>query len=47
MTAVGTSRRCAAMQQYVGYRGIADSGVALARQIYDGVDGLVKSRDPS
>ena len=26
------------MQQYVGYRGIADSGVASALQIYDGVD---------
>ena len=34
MSPVGTLRRFAAMQQHVGYRGIADAGAASARQIY-------------
>lgn len=34
MTVHGTSRRFAAMQQHVGYRGKADSDAASTRQIY-------------
>jgi hypothetical protein len=35
MTDVGTSRHFAATRQYVGYRGIADSGKLSVLQIYE------------
>jgi hypothetical protein len=38
ISVIGTSRRLAAVQQQVGYRGIADAGAASAWQIYGFMD---------